>query len=128
MPRASNASYDEATIREQAYYLWEKDGRPFGRDAEYWSRAEGELAQMLTAGAQLKAAPKAREPAAAKAKPAKAEALKAPAAKAKPVKAAAAKAVKGAKAIKAEPGKAPKVKARPADAVAPRKRKAKVEV
>jgi len=30
---------DEATIREQAYYLWEKDGRPHGRETEYWMRA-----------------------------------------------------------------------------------------
>src|SRR5688572_15788072 len=110
MSRASNASYDEATIREQAYYLWEQDGRPFGRDAEYWVRAEQELQQMLTAGAQLRAAPKVARAAAAKAKPVKAEAPKA----------VAPKAVKGAKAVKAEPVKAPKVKARPADAVAPR--------
>lgn len=30
---------DEATIREHAYHLWEKDGRPHGRDNEYWMRA-----------------------------------------------------------------------------------------
>ncbi len=29
----------EADIRDRAYYLWEADGRPFGRDAEYWDRA-----------------------------------------------------------------------------------------
>ncbi len=26
-------------IRERAYHLWESDGRPEGRDAEYWERA-----------------------------------------------------------------------------------------
>jgi hypothetical protein len=30
---------DEAAIRQQAYFLWEKDGRPHGRDNEYWMRA-----------------------------------------------------------------------------------------
>jgi len=29
----------EADIRDRAYYLWEADGRPFGRDADYWDRA-----------------------------------------------------------------------------------------
>ena len=29
----------EAEIREQAYYLWEQDGRPEGHDMEYWQRA-----------------------------------------------------------------------------------------
>jgi hypothetical protein len=26
-------------IRERAYHLWEQDGRPEGREAEYWERA-----------------------------------------------------------------------------------------
>ncbi len=26
-------------IRERAYHLWEADGRPDGRDDEYWERA-----------------------------------------------------------------------------------------
>jgi hypothetical protein len=30
----------DARIRERAYHLWEADGRPHGRDAEYWERAE----------------------------------------------------------------------------------------
>ena len=30
---------DEQRIRERAYHLWEVDGRPEGRDAEYWERA-----------------------------------------------------------------------------------------
>ncbi|HZI32049.1 MAG TPA: DUF2934 domain-containing protein, partial [Candidatus Binatia bacterium] len=28
------------TIATRAYTLWEKDGRPNGRDAEYWFQAE----------------------------------------------------------------------------------------
>ncbi len=29
----------EQRIRERAYLLWEEDGRPHGRDMEYWERA-----------------------------------------------------------------------------------------
>jgi len=29
----------EHRIRERAYHLWEKEGRPEGRDAEFWERA-----------------------------------------------------------------------------------------
>lgn len=29
----------EHAIREQAYYFWEQDGRPHGRETEYWIRA-----------------------------------------------------------------------------------------
>jgi hypothetical protein len=29
----------EQTIRRRAYHLWEADGRPAGRDAEFWERA-----------------------------------------------------------------------------------------
>jgi hypothetical protein len=29
----------EARIRTRAYHLWEQDGRPHGRDEEFWERA-----------------------------------------------------------------------------------------
>jgi hypothetical protein len=29
----------EQRVRERAYQLWEADGRPHGRDVEYWERA-----------------------------------------------------------------------------------------
>jgi hypothetical protein len=29
----------EALIRQQAYFLWEADGRPIGRHVEHWERA-----------------------------------------------------------------------------------------
>ncbi len=35
----------EQRIRERAYHLWEQDGRPQGRDLEYWERAD-ELERM----------------------------------------------------------------------------------
>lgn len=31
------------SIASRAYTLWEKDGRPAGRDVEYWLRAESQL-------------------------------------------------------------------------------------
>jgi hypothetical protein len=48
-----------ARIRQRAYHLWEHDGRPIGRDLEYWERAReligiedspgaGELANPMT--------------------------------------------------------------------------------
>ena len=32
-------------IRRRAYRIWEEEGRPHGRDAEHWSRAERETAE-----------------------------------------------------------------------------------
>ncbi|HUB13075.1 MAG TPA: DUF2934 domain-containing protein [Acetobacteraceae bacterium] len=29
----------EQRVRERAYHLWEADGKPHGRDVEYWQRA-----------------------------------------------------------------------------------------
>jgi Protein of unknown function (DUF2934) len=29
----------EARIRQRAYYLWEQEGRPHGRDVDFWERA-----------------------------------------------------------------------------------------
>jgi hypothetical protein len=37
-------------ITERARQLWEKDGRPEGRDTEYWLKAENELAPHSVAG------------------------------------------------------------------------------
>jgi len=39
MPDDIDAAHDEQTVRETAYFLWENDGRPEGRDQEYWYRA-----------------------------------------------------------------------------------------
>jgi hypothetical protein len=45
MPALSTAAREDA-IREHAYYLWERDGKPHGRDVEFWERAAGELASL----------------------------------------------------------------------------------
>lgn len=34
----------EQRIRERAYEIWEREGRPQGRAAEHWARAAGEIA------------------------------------------------------------------------------------
>jgi hypothetical protein len=41
----------EHRVRERAYYLWESDGRPFGRDIEYWHRARALIGIEDGAGA-----------------------------------------------------------------------------
>ena len=46
----------EHAIRERAYYLWEQDGRPHGRDLEYWSRAAAEAAAKPTRAKAAKVA------------------------------------------------------------------------
>jgi hypothetical protein len=30
---------DEEAVRRTAFFLWEQDGRPAGRELEYWERA-----------------------------------------------------------------------------------------
>ncbi len=91
MPMAGPA--DDAAIREQAYYFWEQDGRPDGRETEYWQRAVmaltdkaqldtlTELAPKKAAKAKAsanEASPKKSAASKAKAAPAKAEAAKKP--------------------------------------------------
>jgi len=40
-----SGSEREHAIRERAHALWEADGRPEGREQEYWYRAERLLAE-----------------------------------------------------------------------------------
>jgi hypothetical protein len=37
-------------IRQRAHEIWESEGRPEGRDADHWSRAEEELRNQMGAG------------------------------------------------------------------------------
>ena len=81
MPARRIAGNTEHAIRERAYYMWEQDGRPHGRDIEYWDRAAAEAAakpkrakiaaaKMTTAktvvASQWQKEPPRREPAAAR--------------------------------------------------------------
>lgn len=43
----------EARIRERAYYLWEEEDRPEGRDAEFWERAKELIGMEENADAAL---------------------------------------------------------------------------
>lgn len=43
-----HASDDDHKIRVRAYHLWEAEGRPEGRDGEFWARARDEHAQEHT--------------------------------------------------------------------------------
>ena len=80
MPTARPA--DDAAIREQAYYFWEADGRPEGRESEYWMRAVVAVTEKSQMDTLVKPAPKkaADKAAASKTKsaPAKAEPAKKP--------------------------------------------------
>jgi hypothetical protein len=50
-PLDDNDAARKQTIRERAYHLWEADGRPEGRDAEFWERARELTAIEESAGA-----------------------------------------------------------------------------
>ncbi|PPQ36676.1 DUF2934 domain-containing protein [Rhodopila globiformis] len=51
----------EDRIRQRAYHLWEADGRPEGRDAEFWERAEELVGMEDSAGAGLLPNPETRD-------------------------------------------------------------------
>jgi hypothetical protein len=40
----------EQRVRERAYHLWEADGKPHGRDLEYWERAREQVGAEKSAG------------------------------------------------------------------------------
>jgi hypothetical protein len=43
----------EQSVRDAAYYMWENDGRPEGRDQEYWSRARESILGQRTMDRQF---------------------------------------------------------------------------
>lgn len=95
---------DDAAIREQAYYFWEQDGRPDGREHEYWMRATVAVTEKAQLDTLTQPAPKKA------AKPAgKTKSAAKPAAKAAPKLRAAASKAKAAPA-KADKAEKPKKK------------------
>ncbi len=52
-PLNVNDQHRQLRIRERAYHLWEEDGRPEGRDMEYWERARELVGIEESAGAGL---------------------------------------------------------------------------
>ena len=51
--RPTHRPHHEQRIRELAYHLWEQDGRPYGRDVEFWERARELVAIEENPGAGL---------------------------------------------------------------------------
>ncbi len=45
------SAVDAGAIRQRAYELWEQDGRPEGREFDYWLKAEAEFASREPAAA-----------------------------------------------------------------------------
>ncbi len=43
----------EQRVRERAYHLWEAEGKPHGRDVEYWERARELIGMEESAGSGL---------------------------------------------------------------------------
>jgi hypothetical protein len=41
----------EERIRERAYEIWEREGKPHGRDAEHWRQAASEIDAEVAASA-----------------------------------------------------------------------------
>jgi hypothetical protein len=50
-PSSEDDAKDERRLSRRAYGQWEKAGRPDGREREFWSQAETELAAELKSGA-----------------------------------------------------------------------------
>jgi Protein of unknown function (DUF2934) len=44
MEDAMTGWWHEHRIRDRAYAIWEREGRPEGKDQEHWLRAEAEIA------------------------------------------------------------------------------------
>ena len=42
-PRAAVTSTREQLIAERAFQIWLDEGKPYGRDAEHWKKAEAEI-------------------------------------------------------------------------------------
>ena len=40
---SEQAKKTDERVRLRAYHLWERDGRPHGRNEEYWERALAEI-------------------------------------------------------------------------------------
>lgn len=47
----ANDPRHEQRVRERAYHLWETEGKPHGRDVEFWERARELVAIEESAGA-----------------------------------------------------------------------------
>lgn len=71
---------NENLIKEAAYYIWEKEGKPCGKEQCHWSQAEKQVSKLLNSNCSSKKSPAKK--ATAKASTAKTATKKAPAKKA----------------------------------------------
>jgi len=59
---------NDESIRDRAYVIWEREGRPQGRDRDHWLQAawelSGEAAKAAAGSKMAKPAVKARKPSA----------------------------------------------------------------
>ena len=51
----------ELEVRDTAYFMWEQDGRPAGREKEYWYRSLEQCLRRRHADADLQVAPAAQD-------------------------------------------------------------------
>jgi hypothetical protein len=65
-----SGNVNEDKVRVRAYHLWEAEGRPEGREGEFWVRAL-QLEQQESAFGKTSEPPKAKRAATAKSSPAK---------------------------------------------------------
>lgn len=60
-PMTADPDYEQR-VRERAYQLWEAEGKPHGRDVEFWERARSLVAAEATAAAEAPPAAKPKAP------------------------------------------------------------------
>lgn len=59
--RSTMSGQHEDRVRERAYQLWEKEGRPEGQHLHHWRRAEEELQGRSPAGGNERASDEVEE-------------------------------------------------------------------
>ncbi len=60
----------EALIRERAYLIWEKSGKPPGHETDHWFQAAREIAEAQSKGSLATTAVEAMPPSSPEVKPA----------------------------------------------------------
>lgn len=55
----SNPKFEQE-VRDTAYFMWEQDGRPAGREQEYWFRSLEACLRRRNADAELEVEPEPR--------------------------------------------------------------------
>jgi hypothetical protein len=50
-PQHARWNAPESEVAKAAYYIWEKEGRPSGRELDHWLRAEKQVRKLVNVGA-----------------------------------------------------------------------------